>query len=129
MSRVRWEQQQHPVQGGAKGVHHCDAFQVNNGVAVYGASATLSGYAYRYTPSSSYLSTGGVGYSLGYGVESYGANGGGVAMKKEENEMALSFSVREDKEAEAEEEESGVKRGWSSTRGDGMEMQVNMDMD
>ena len=70
-----------------------------------------------------------MGYSLGYGVESYGANGGSVAMKKEENEMALSFSVREDKEAEAEEEESGAKRGWSSTRGDGMEMQVNMDVD
>ena len=38
--RVRWEEQQHPVQRDAKGVHHRDAFQANNGVAVHGASVT-----------------------------------------------------------------------------------------
>ena len=72
MSRVRWEQQQqHLVQGSAKGNHHHgDAFQANNGV--YGASA--AGYAYGHTLSSSYSSTG---------------SGSGVAMKREEEEMSV----------------------------------------
>ena len=66
--------------------HHRDAFQANNGV--YGASA--AGYAYGHTLSSSYSSTGSVGYSPGYGAGSYGARrGSGVAMKREEDEMSV----------------------------------------
>ena len=44
----------------------------------------LAGYAYGYTLSSPYSSTGSVGYSPGYGigVGSYGASRGGVAMKR-----------------------------------------------
>ena len=137
MSRVRWDerQEQHPGQGDAKGVQHPrDAFQASNGV--YGASA--AGYAYGHALSSSYSSTGSIGYSPGYGVGSYGARrGSGVAMKREEDEMSVSFSVREEdeeeEEAEAEAEEQGkggAKRGWSSERRwDGMEMEVDMDMD
>ena len=89
MWRVWWEQQQqqHLVQGSAKGNHHHrDRFQANNGV--YGASA--AGYAYGHTLSSSYSSTGSVGYSPGYGAGSYGARrGSGVAMKREEEEMSV----------------------------------------
>jgi hypothetical protein len=71
MSRVRLEQQR-PVQGGVKGIHHHhDAFQANNGAGVYGASA--AGCAYGHALSSSYSSTGSVWYSPGYGVGSYGA--------------------------------------------------------
>jgi len=142
MSRVRWEEQQqqeHPVQGGVgKGVQYNhlgdnrDGFQANNGV--YGASAV--GHAYGHALSSSYSSTGSVGYSPGYGAGSYGARRGGVAMKREEDEMSVSFSVREEDEeeeeaeAEAEEGKGGAKRGWSSERRwDGMEMEVDMDMD
>jgi hypothetical protein len=48
MSRVWLEQQQqHPVQGGVKGVHHHrDAFQANNGAGVYGASAAGCAYGH-----------------------------------------------------------------------------------
>ena len=93
MSRVRLEQQ-HPVQGGVKDVHHYhDAFCVNNGAGVYGASA--AGCAYVHTLSSGYSSTESVGYSPGYGVgvASYGARRGrggeGVAMKREEDEITV----------------------------------------
>ena len=78
-----------------------------------------------------------MGYSPGHGVGSYGARRGGVAMKREEDKMSVSFSVREEDEeeeeeakAEAEEEfKGGAKRGWSSERRDGMEMEVDVDMD
>jgi len=107
MSRVRWEEQQqheHPVQGSfGKGVQYnhlrdnYDAFQANNGV--YDASVA-AGYAYGHALSSSYSSAGGVGYSPDYGVDvgSYGARPDSVAMKREEGEMSLSFSVREEDE-------------------------------
>ena len=57
---------------------HRDVFQTSN---VYGVSA--AGYAYGHALSSSFPSTGIVGYSTGYGVGvgSYGARRGGVAMK------------------------------------------------
>ena len=110
ISRMRWdERQEHPVQGDAKGVHHPrDAFQANN---VYGASAT--GYAYGHALSSSYSSTGSVESSPGYGIGSYGARRGGVAMKREEDEMSVSFSFREEDE---EEEEGGGGSGRSEER-------------
>jgi hypothetical protein len=70
MSRVRWEeqqQQQHAVQVGVgkMGNHynhhhfrdHCDAFQGN--------TPSAARYEYGYAPSSSYSSTGSVGYSPG----------------------------------------------------------------
>ena len=66
---------------------------------------------------------------MGYGVGSYGARWGGVAMKKEEDEMGVSFSVRKEEEEEAEEEGvRGAKTGWWSARGDGMEMEMEVDM-
>jgi hypothetical protein len=138
MSRVRWEEQQHQQQdqvgagkmGNYYNNHHRDAFRGNT-------PSAAAGYGYGYAPSS-LSSTGSVGYSPGYGG-SYGARRGvGVAMKREEDEMSVSFSVREEdeeeeEEAEAEAEEEamgGVKRGWSSERRwDGMEMEVDMDMD
>ena len=56
-------------------------------------------------------------------------------MKREKDGMCVSFSVREEEEeeeaeeAEAEEEGS-AKKGWSSERRmDGMEMEVDTDMD
>jgi hypothetical protein len=66
-------------------------------------------------------------------IGSHGARrGGGVAMKREEDEMSVSFSVREEDEQEEEAAEAEVaedeakgraKRGWpSERRWDGMEM-------
>ena len=50
-------------------------------------------------------------------------------MQRQEDEMSVSFSVREDNE-EAEEEKGGAERRWSSERRwDGVEMEVDMDMD
>ena len=124
MSRVRWdEHQEHPVQGDAKSLHHPrDAFQASKGV--YGASA--AGYAYGHALSPSYSSTGSVGYSPGYGVGSYGARrgAGGVAMKREEDELSVSFSVREEDEevvlvlvvAEVERTETRRKGRWCEGR-------------
>ena len=75
-----------------------------------------------------------MGYIPGYmrSIGSYGPRWGvgGVAMKREEDEMRVSFSVpeeEEEEEAEAEKEGArgagGVKRGWSRERWDlGMEM-------
>jgi len=129
-SRVRWEKEEKDLVLQQQRQRR-DAFQVNSGV--YGGSAPGYGYA-----PSSYSSTGSVGYSPGYGVGSYGARrgaGGGVAMKREEDEMSVSFSVREEdeeeeEEAEAEDEAGGTKSGWSNERRwDGMEMEVDMDMD
>jgi len=70
-----------------------------------------------------------VGYSPGYGVD-VGSYGGAVMMR-EEDEAGVSFSVREEEEAETgeEEEKGGAKRGWSSERWDGLQMGVDMDMD
>ena len=127
MSRVRLEER-HPVQGGVKDVHHYrDASCVNNGAGVYGASAT--GCAYVHTLSSGYSSTESVGYSPGYGVgvASYGARRGGegVAMKREEDEITVSFHEEDEEvveavEAEPEEEvvrkEGGQPRGGRSER-------------
>jgi len=109
-SRVRLEQQ-HPVQADAKGVHHLhDAFQANNGAGVYGASA--AGYAYGHALRSSYSSTGSVGYSPGYGIGSYGARRSGMEMKREEDEMTVSFSVREEDEGGDGSESGRRRKGW-----------------
>ena len=72
-----------------------------------------------------------MGYNPDYGVGSYGARygAGGVAMKREE-EITVSFSIREEDEEEVEvveaeteeEEKGGAKRGWPNERrwvGDG----------
>jgi len=78
------------------------------------------GYAYGHALSSSYSSVESVRYRPGYGVGSYDARWDGVAMKREEDEMSVSFSVREEDEEGAEEVEEelkgGAKRGWPSER-------------
>ena len=78
-----------------------------------------------------------MGYSSEYGVRSYYTrrDAVGVAMKREKDGMCVSFSVREEEEeVEVEEveaeEEGSAKRGWSSERRmDGMEMEVDTDID
>lgn len=70
-----------------------------------------------------------MGYSPGYGVGVgwYGARPDGVVMKREE--MRLSFSVCKE-EAEAEEEMGGANGGRSSERRtNGMDMEVDVNMD
>ncbi|KAF9476256.1 hypothetical protein BDN70DRAFT_185809 [Pholiota conissans] len=71
----------------------------------------------------------GYGHSAGYG---YGHHAGrrSMGMKREEDEMSVGFSVREEDEDEGDDEgHTMTVNGGQDRKWDGMEMEVDMDMD
>ncbi|KJA22525.1 hypothetical protein HYPSUDRAFT_651698 [Hypholoma sublateritium FD-334 SS-4] len=80
----------------------------------------------------------GLSNSPGYGyaahVAGYGYGHGypgrrSVGMKREEDEMSVGFSVREEDEEDEEEDDVAQAMGTHESKWDGMEMELDMDMD
>ena len=66
-----------------------------------------------------------VGYGFGHGYPGRRS----VGMKREEDEMSVGFSVREEDEEDEEEDDVAQAKGTHDSKWDGMEMELDMDMD
>ncbi|KAF8184822.1 hypothetical protein BJ912DRAFT_1060800 [Pholiota molesta] len=83
--------------------------------------------------------TPGLSHSPGMGISGTGMPRGmgtatvcwprGVGMKREEDEMSVGFSVREEDEDEGDVDDVAPVKGAQDRKWDGMEMEVDMDMD
>ncbi|KAF9531426.1 hypothetical protein CPB83DRAFT_833554 [Crepidotus variabilis] len=110
--------------GGATTTPGFGSYGANGGYTTTGYQSAAAGYA----PSNPYGS---------YGSGSFGTrrmHGPGALMKREDDEMSVGFSVKEEDENVEEEEEEEADdsihlKKVNERRWDGMEMEVDMDMD
>jgi hypothetical protein len=90
----------------------------------YPAVSTTPGLSH--SPGYGYI---GYGHAAGYGYGHGYAGRRGVGMKREEDEMSVGFSVREEDEDEDDVDDVAPVKGAQDRKWDGMEMEVDMDMD
>lgn len=69
------------------------------------------------------------GHAAGYGYGHAYPGRRSVGMKREEDEMSVGFSVREEDEEDEEEDDLVQAKGTHDSKWDGMEMELDMDMD